>query len=128
MGTNFYARHIPTEQEYEAMQQKIVERNLDELQKLLDEAKTQYHIGKRSGGWQFLFAPHIKLRVGFGNSGQVVSPWENTLESIKEYLNRPDVEIVNEYGEVFTPEQFWNEEVGDALYNDPERYINGNQY
>ena len=128
MGTNFYARHIPTEQEYEAMQQKIVERNLDELQKLLNEVRTEYHIGKRSGGWQFLFAPHIKLRVGFWNSGQVVSPWENTLESIKEYLSRPDVQICDEYGRTFTPEEFWNEEVGDALYNDPENYINGDQY
>ena len=128
MGTNFYARHIPTELEYARMQEALTNRELDRLRELLDASQKQYHIGKRSGGWQFLFAPHIKLRVGFGNSGQVVSPWENTLESIKEYLSQPDVEICDEYGRTFTPEEFWNEEVDDALYNDPEKYINGEQY
>lgn len=129
MGTNFYAKHIPTEAEYEEMQKALTERQLDKLEELIHESrKKDYHIGKRSGGWQFLFAPHIKLRSGFYNSGKIVSPWENTLESIKEYLSRPDVEIYDEYGQKFTPEQFWNEEVGESLYNDPEKYINGEQY
>lgn len=128
MGTNFYARHIPSELEYARMQEALTNRELDRLRELLDASQKKYHIGKRSGGWQFLFAPHIKLRTGFGNSGQIVSPWENTLESIKDYLSRPDVEIRNEYDEVFTPEQFWTEEIGYCLYNDPDKYINGKQY
>ena len=128
MGTNFYCKHIPTELEYARMQEALTNRQLDKLEELLNKAKKEYHIGKRSGGWQFLFAPHIKLRSGFGNSGEVVSPWENTLVSLKEYLSRPDVEIYDEYGDKFTPEQFWNEEIGDCLYNDPENYINGEQY
>ena len=127
MGTNFYARHIPTEAEYEEMQKKLVERNLDDLRELLDNVQKEYHIGKRSGGWQFLFSPHQYMRDGYQH-GEIVSPWENTLASLKEYLSRPDVEIYNEYGDKFTPEQFWNEEIGDCLYNDPERYINGEQY
>lgn len=128
MGTNFYARHIVTESEYEEMQKALTDRQLDKLEKLIRDAKRQYHIGKRSGGWQFLFCPHVKLRRGFGNSGEVVSPWENTLVSLKEYLSRPDVEIYDEYGRKFTPDEFWNEEVGKSLYNDPEKYINGEQY
>lgn len=128
MGTNFYARHIPTEAEYVEMRNALAERQLDKLSKLIKDSKAEYHIGKRSGGWQFLFAPHVKLRNGFRNSGEIVSPWENTLESIKEYLSRPDVEIYDEYGRKFTPDEFWNEEVGESLYNDPEHYINGDQY
>lgn len=128
MGTNFYAKHIPTEEEYNKMQEALTNRQLDKLEELIHDAKKEYHIGKRSGGWQFLFAPHVKLRSGFHNSGEVVSPWENTLESIKEYLSRPDVEIYDEYGNKFTPEQFWNEEIGECLYNDPENCINGEQY
>ena len=128
MGTNFYCKHIPTEEEYNKMQEALTNRQLDRLRKLLDESQKEYHIGKRSRGWQFLFAPHIKLRSGFWNSGEVVSPWENTLESIKEYLSRPDVVIFNEYAEEFTPEQFWNEEIGNYLYNDPDNYINCEQY
>ena len=128
MGTNFYARHIPTEAEYVEMRNALAERQLDKLSKLIKDSKAEYHVGKRSCGWQFLFAPHVKLRHGFRNSGEIVSPWENTLESIKEYLSRPDVEIYDEYGRQFTPDEFWNEEVGESLYNDPEHYINGEQY
>lgn len=128
MGTNFYARHIPTEAEYVEMQKALTERQLDKLEELIKQSKAEYHIGKRSGGWQFLFAPHVKLRSGFSDSGKVVSPWENTLVSLKEYLSRPDVEIYDEYGRKFTPDKFWNEEVGESLYNDPEHYINGQQY
>jgi hypothetical protein len=128
MGTNFYCKHIPTEEEYNKMQEALTNQQLDKLEELLNEAKKEYHIGKRSYGWQFLFAPHIKLRVGFENSGKAVSPWENTLASLKEYLSRPDVEIYDEYGRKFTPDEFWNEEVGESLYNDPEHYINGEQY
>ena len=128
MGTNFYARHIPTEAEYVEMQKALTERQLDKLEELIKQSKAEYHIGKRSCGWQFLFAPHVKLRSGFENSGKIVSPWENTLESIKKYLSRSDVEIYDEYGQKFTPDEFWNEEVGESLYNDPEHYINGDQY
>ena len=127
MGTNFYARHIISESEYAEMEKKLVERNLKDLRELLDKAEKEYHIGKRSGGWQFLFAPHIYMRDDW-RKGEIVSPWENTLESIKEYLARPDVEIYDEYGDKFTPEQFWNDEIGYCLYNDPEKYINGEQY
>ena len=129
MGTNFYAKHILTEAEYEEIQKALTDGQLDKLEELIYESKKKdYHIGKRSGGWQFIFAPHIKLRDGFKNSGQVVSPWENTLASLKEYLSRPDVEIYDEYGEKFTSDEFWNNEVGKSLYNDPEHYINGEQY
>lgn len=128
MGTNYYARHIPTEAEYEEMQKALTNIQLDKLEELIKQSKSEYHIGKRSCGWQFLFAPHIKLRSGFGNSGEVVSPWENTLESLKEYLSRPDVEIYDEYGQKFTPDEFWNEVVGESLYNDPEKHINCEQY
>ena len=127
MGTNYYCKHIPTEEEYKKMQETLTNKQLDKLEELLHDAKKEYHIGKRSCGWQFLFAPHIKIREGFANSGQVVSPWENTLESIKEYLSRPDVIIYDEYGTEFTPEQFWNKEIGHSLYNDPENFINGEQ-
>lgn len=126
MGTNFYAKHIPTEAEYEEMQKALTNRQLDKLEELIKQSKSEYHIGKRSCGWQFLFAPHIKLRSGFGNSGEVVSPWENTLESLKEYLSRPDVEIYDEYGDKFTPDEFWKE-IEESLYNDAN-HINCEQY
>lgn len=115
MGTNFYAKHIITESEYNQMEEALANRKVEDLKallKVIDEDQT-YHIGKRSYGWQFLFES---------------KPWEPNLQSIKDFLNRPDIEIYDEYGKKFTVDQFWNEEVGESLYNNPEKYINGAQY
>lgn len=128
MGTNFYCRKIPTASEMTEMQKTLAERQYDKLQELISNSAKEYHIGKRSGGWQFLFAPHIKRRSGFSDSGQIVSPWEETISSIKKYLSRDDIEIYNEYGEKFSFYDFWNEEIGYCLFNDPEKYINSEQY
>ena len=99
-----------------------MKRQLTKVQKMLGEVP-RYHIGKQSGGWQFLFAPHIRQR-GY-NPGQIVSPWEDTLESITEYLSRDDVKIEDEYGDSYTCKQFFNK---ISVYNDPVTAINGEQY
>ena len=128
MGTNYYCRKIPTVAEMKEMQQALTERQYDKLQHLIDTNAKEYHIGKRSYDWQFLFAPHIKRRSGFYNSGQIVSPWEETIESIKSYLSREDIEIYDEYGQKFSFYDFWNDEIGDSLFNDPDMYMNGTDY
>ena len=53
------------------------------------------------------------MSLPYNEEAQV--PWEDNLASLKKYLNRSDVQIVDEYGKEFTPEQFWNEEVGESL-------------
>ena len=118
MSTNFYAVHVPSEQEYKEMESTLAAKQLEKLQELLDEAKHKYHIGKRSCGWQFMFVPHISKRTG-----EIISPWEDTLASIKEYLSRDDVRIVDEYGEEYTCESFF-EEIKGILYHS-EHAING---
>ena len=55
IGTNFYAKHIPTQEEYDAMQKALTNKQLDKLQELINEATIQYHIEKRSYGWAFSF-------------------------------------------------------------------------
>ena len=59
----------------------------------------EYHIGKRSYKWQFL--------------------WEHTLgknlEEIKKFLSNPDIIIYNEYSKSFSCEEFF-EEIEDCLY------------
>lgn len=127
IGTNFYATIIPTEDQIAEMQSALIKRQMKALQDMIANSSTTYHIGKRSAGWQFLFCPYIKIRKGFWDTGHVVSPWNNTLESIKEFLAREDVVIEDEYGRKYTSEQFWKE-IGSCLYNDPEHYINGDQY
>lgn len=124
MGTNFYCTKIPTAEEHQKMQELLMEKQYEKLKELIEESNPTYHIGKRSAGWQFLFAPHKSLYQPW----ETPNPWENTLESIKEYLAREDVVIKDEYGEVFTSEQFWNDEIGYCLYNNLDKYINGEQY
>ena len=128
MGMNFYARHIPSKLEYAKMREALENKDLKRLRKLIDEAEHQYHIGKRSDGWQFQFVPHIKTREGFWNTGKIISPWEDNYKSIRDYLSRSDVEIVDEEGNVFTVDQFFNEEIGYCLYHNSETAINGEDY
>ena len=118
MGTNFYARHIPTAKEREQMEALLITSQWERLKEVLNESTKEYHIGKRSCGWQFLF-----------HSSTKGAPWrDDTLQSIKDFLEKEDIEIINEYGDSFTPKQFWGEEIGYCLYNDPEKYINCIQY
>ena len=69
------------------------------LSDLIQEYKEEYpevHLGKRSCGWQFLWAPNPKW-------------YDNTIASINNFLRRDDVVLYNEYGEYLTPEQVWEE-------------------
>ena len=83
----------------------------------------EIHLGKRSGGWQFLWDYH---------DGVYFQP---TLYSIKEFLSQDGIVIYNEYGEVFTLEQFINEEAGPSLYKNEnhtnesdDEFINWDDY
>lgn len=45
-------------------------------------------------------------------------PWSDNLESIKEFLSKDYIQIIDEYGEKFTFDQFWNNEIKDWIYID----------
>lgn len=124
MSTNFYAVVDAPESAHKQMEQLLSSKRYNELRKILEDSVKEYHIGKRSGGWQFLFSPH-KSKDGYGPE----MPWENTLQSIKDFLSRPDVHIFSEYDidTYILPDDFWNKEVGASLYNDPDKFINGKQ-
>lgn len=133
MGTNFYyIRKIEDSDKAE------LNERLDEVKRILNEndnarelrasvsslldyieydmKKTTIHIGKRSCGWQFLFNH---------NDFKFYSP---TLESIRAFLNSGDGKIIDEYGDEYTAEEFWNNEVGESLYYKKDVYINGEEY
>ena len=73
---------------------------------ILDILPERVHLGKRSWGWQFLWDYH---------NGRY---FKGNLDSIKEYLR--DKVIFDEYGEVFTLEQFITDEIGHCLYKTDE--------
>lgn len=120
MGTNFY-RVL-----------KVTQRDKDKLKTLIDEGKIlgidewsnepvetvhseihrlneRVHLCKRSRGWQICF-DH--------NWGKYYLP---SRKSITEFLSQPDTEIQDEYGEVYTVEEFWKE-VDEHNANEHSRF------
>lgn len=83
------------------------------------------HLGKRSCGWKFLWNPNIFIkRNGHteeieNEHGVIERRWKIdaseliyfyplTKEGIKAFIDRPDVEIYDEYDELQDKKEFWN--------------------
>lgn len=126
MGTNYYMKRIPTEDDIQKITELTKQRMFDKLQEYVNEMNTDIHIGKRSGGWKFLFNHQ---------DGKYFDPHHQ--ESLKAWLNDPHYKIVDEYGEEFTFDEFWqmtrdwdahpNNNWDDAAYAKYERE-QGNRY
>jgi len=96
MGTNFYRRRIPREEDYDRMSYLVSIKELDTLLDLLQGFKEKIHICKRSAGWEILF-DH--------NWGKYYKISRKDLEN---FLSEPGTEIIDEYGKSYTCEEFWN--------------------
>ena len=84
------------------------------------------HLGKSSGGWKFLWNPNVYVvrnghyedvedRNGIKHRKYVVDPdtpcylYPLTKKGIKEFIDREDVVIYNEYNALQDKEEFWKE-------------------
>lgn len=128
MGTNFY-KVLPAPEDYLDQIDQVAEdikRDLVSYQELsyetkekldnLDKSKRTIHLGKRSCGWQFLWNH---------NNGEY---YDVNIDSIKEFLESPG-HIEDEYGKVFTVEQFFEEEIKNFLWGkDKIHNCNGTSY
>ena len=134
MGTNFYAKRLPTRRRkeklinlvYDQMDVVKIVKMIDEgdfyaakntvnefaeaLEKTIDEQEKRVHIGKRSYGWQFLWQYY---------GGKY---YKDNLASIRAFLSDPDIVIENEYHETFTVDEFFDKEVSDILYKTDELF------
>ena len=128
MGTNFYAKRIPTKERkaklytlvYDQMDVVKVVKMIDNgdfyaarnfinefaesFEEEVERLEERIHLGKRSCGWQFLWHYH---------GGKY---YKDNLESIKEFLSNPDIIIEDEYHETFTLDEFLNNEIGGIIY------------
>lgn len=137
MGTNFYARIIPKEDEKNELINKIVNNKFDEIEDLASELygnRNEYtregnviHLGKRSCGWKFLWNPNI-IRYCDGyidpETKEFVPVWKYdqvyplTKQGITDFVMRDDVIIYDEYSEQEDPMEFpqmafsWGQEDG----------------
>ena len=91
MGTNYYGKRIPTQEQLENIAQKVLQGELDVV-KIMLEPFEEIHIGKSSSGWRFLFDHNN-------------APWE-TFEEYKKWIS--EFQIYSEYGVQNSQKEFWD--------------------
>lgn len=108
MGTNFYLRRRLTLKEKLEIHEDLEFGRYDEVREKLPE---DIHIGKRSAGWKFLW------------DAQNFKHFKPNEKSLHEFLKSG--EIIDEYGQKFTYQQFFEEEISGFLDkgHDAESYV-----
>lgn len=106
MGTNIYARLHPDNKERSKLALKIKDAIMTnepdvyyQIENILEEYKEKcpvIHLGKRSAGWKFLWAPNPEY-------------YQNNKRSIDLFLHREDILLYNEYGNILTPLEVWDD-------------------
>ena len=117
MGTNYYARIIPKEEDKQKLIDAINNNQYDVIEDLASELYgrrddysgigNEIHLGKRSGGWKFLWNPNV-IKVWDSEACDYTYNYVYPLtkEGITNFVMREDVIITDEYGEQYTPEKF----------------------
>ena len=140
MGTNFYARIIPSKSRKEKLKKMIDENCFDDIKDEIadiynlsdqwNENHGKIHLGKRSAGWKFLFNPNYERYYPLTKEGllkflkrddviihtEYFSFRENDEYSKYEYVDDPDSYHGKNY--LWTAEQFMNMATNWG-YNDP---------
>ena len=137
MSTNYYACIIPSEKKKKELYNAIETNNFDLISALYNKMYSRIdidfetstivggrvHLGKRSSGWKFLWNPNVFIirhghtewkEIPGGRSGHWV-PEPSTLKyfypltkkGLKEFIDREDVLIYDEYDELQDKEEFW---------------------
>lgn len=125
MGTNYYARIIPKEEEKNQLINNIVNNEFDKIEDLASELygkRNEYtrkgnviHLGKGSCGWKFLWNPNvIKYHDGYMDPEtkdyvDVIKydyVYPLTKQGITDFVMREDVIIYDEYNERQDPKEF----------------------
>lgn len=116
MGTNFYGRIIPTADEKQKLIDAINDDNVSlvkELSQKLYGSMDGYtesniiHLGKRSGGWKFLWNPNV-IEV-WDNESQDYKPkyiYPLTKKGITDFCMREDVIIYDDGYTKWDPKEF----------------------
>ena len=138
MGTNYYAHRIPSKTKKELIKALIDTDSFhditEQVNNIYGEFNVDYggnasggiiHLGKASWGWKFLWNPnwyivhHFHTEEEKEDDGKTISRFvdnPNTLyevypltkEGIKNFIDQPDIEIYDEYGDRQNKEEFWD--------------------
>lgn len=133
MGTNYYARILPSKERKKELHDAIEANDFPLITKLTDEMynpiRVEYgegyiiggviHLGKRSSGWKFLWNPNVfvirngHLEDNNGTRRYVSDPdtplytYPLTKKGLKSFIDREDILIYDEYDELQDKEEFW---------------------
>ena len=133
MGTNYYAKIIPSHERKKELHDAIEANDFPLINKLTNELYGPIekdwdtdeiiggvvHLGKASGGWKFLWNPNVfVIRHGHmedvnGTRKYISDPdtalytYPLTKKGLKEFIDREDVLIYDEYDELQDKEEFW---------------------
>lgn len=130
MGTNYYAHIIPSIENKSRLQDAIDKNDFNTISELtikmyarlgIDSGEFyggNVHLGKRSGGWKFLWNPNVYVTReiykdedrGEYRLGKYIPKflYPLTRAGIKEFIQRDDVEICDEYGKIQNKDEFFN--------------------
>ena len=152
MGTNYYARLIPTQEKKKELCQLITNSNdFYHIQNVISEVYGPYtlsegkfyggiiHLGKYSGGWKFLWNPNIfiqknghvdKVEVETNHYvyNYIADPetyhyvYPLTKKGIFDFINQDNIKIFDEYGKEYSAETFFNEAVDSVKWRDGEAF------
>lgn len=159
MGTNYYARIIPTKKRKEELKDIIDSGNFD---KIKEEINKSYggiyldfedksiqggivHLGKRSAGWKFLWDPNMfivrnghseKIEIEPGHCKYTWIPEPDTYKfvypltkkGIKEFIDREDVKIFDEYDKEEDKEEFFQMALDWITWNGEEAWDGKSYY
>ena len=133
MGTNYYARVIPTKERKKELYDAIEANDFRLVEKLTAEMygsiRMEYgedyviggvvHLGKRASGWKFSWNPNVFVvrhghledtphgRAWVEEPSTAIYVYPLTKQGIKEFIDRKDVLIYDEYEELQDKEEFW---------------------
>ena len=150
MGTNYYARKIPTKKRKLELCSLI---NTEDFHKIIEEVENTFgrfeldydrnpvggeiHLGKMSGGWKFLWNPNIyTIRNGHmeytneeHTSGKFVPDPDTyfdlyplTKEGIWNFINQPDIVIYDEYGKKQDTKEFFDTAINWTTWQGKEAW------
>lgn len=158
MGTNYYARILPSKDRKDEIKKAIDNNDFNKIKELIDKtygrpyydisensfSGGEIHLGKRSSGWKFLWNPNwYKLSKGHleeetNDDGSKRIHWvydgydvfkyyDLTKASIKEFIDRKDVEIYDEYDVKQDKKKFYEMAINWGYGKDKEGF-DGDSY
>lgn len=117
MGTNYYARTLPTKERKDKFIELINSDKFYDIEAVYQDLyrDSEIHLGKRSAGWKFLFNPNYEKYYPLTKKGLmkylkqdnviIYSEYFGCNNGLFEYTDDPD-SIENKHEYLWTPEQF----------------------